>query len=289
MSAEGHIWRAERIATHDPPPKGVPNPIHDDDGAQGAGYQGSLVAGVRTYGWAAEVIIDALGEQWMAHGWVDFTLLRPLFVGDRLVTTVSSAHETDTSLDLQCVAHRDGEEEAVVLAGSCGLGAADWLDDLADIGHRPGEDPPPVRPTYDLETIPMRTELRPLAVDVSAAAAGRLATEDLGVDTGRYLDTERPVIHPYFLAARMSPLTRHNFTYGPTIHVRTQLQHLQCAMAPERLTITAEIVDAYDRNDHLYQVLDGVIIGDGQGELARLRHHTIFRPRGTTMPVPIGA
>jgi len=44
--------------------------------------------------------------------------------------------------------------------------------------------------------------------------------------------------------------------------------------------IDAQIVDAYNRNDYWYQVLDGVV-SDSHGELAVMRHHTIFRPRGT--------
>ncbi|WP_419838748.1 hypothetical protein [Candidatus Poriferisodalis sp.] len=67
MTRPTGVWRGERIATHDPPPKGIPNPIHDDDG-----------------------------------------------------------------------------QEDVVLAGSCGLGNAAWLGDLADMAHRPGEEPPPI-------------------------------------------------------------------------------------------------------------------------------------------------
>ena len=77
----------------------------------------------------------------------------------------------------------------------------------------------------------------------------------------------------------MAPLTRHNFTYGPTIHVRSQIQHLAEAKADNEITVGAQIVDAYER-DHWYQVLDG-IVSQQQQEIARIRHHTIFRPRGT--------
>ena len=46
------------VATADPPPVGIPNPIHADDGASTAGYAGALVAGVRTYGWVAEAVVE---------------------------------------------------------------------------------------------------------------------------------------------------------------------------------------------------------------------------------------
>ena len=87
----------------------------------------------------------------------------------------------------------------------------------------------------------------------------------------------------------MAPLTRHNFTYGPTIHVRTQIQHLAPAPAGQQIVIGAQIVDAFDRKGHWYQVLDGVISGSADQPLARLRHTTIFRPRGTEMPPPINS
>ena len=275
---------AARVATHDPPPKGIPNPIHDDDGAQGAGYQGSLVAGVRTYGWAAETVLEAVGPHWLSHGWVDFTLRRPLFVGDRLITSVALA---DDHWSITCTATRDGDTAPhVVLDGTCGLGDAAWLDVLDPPAPSDGVDPPTRRPTYDLDTIPLREPLHPLAVEVSASAATRLATDDLGLRDRRYAG-ERPLIHPYFVAGRMAPLTRHNFTYGPTIHVRSQIQHVDRLHAPGVVTVGASIVDAYERKGHLYQVLDGVVSGPS-GPAALIRHHTIFQPRGTTMPEPAG-
>jgi hypothetical protein len=89
----------------------------------------------------------------------------------------------------------------------------------------------------------------------------------------------------------MAPLTRHNFTYGPSIHVRTQIQHRGPAWAEQDVVVGARIVEVYDRNEHWYQVLDGLVVGDGGApgcaELARIRHHSIFRPRGTVMPPPI--
>lgn len=288
-----------RTATPDPPPTGIVNPIHDAEGADAAGYAGALVAGVRTYGWAAQTIVRALGDEWLASGWVDYSLRRPLFSGEELTTTLSP--DPDGSWHIECVGRGRGGERTV-LDGTAGLGQADWLADLTPPTPGPGTDPPALRPTYDLETIPEGEPLRPFRVYVKADAARRMATEDLGLDDPRYAGGR--VIHPFFLAGRMAPLTRHNFTYGPTIHVRSQIQHRAEAVSDNDITVGATIVDAYDRNDHWYQVLDGVVtegtitegtISEGPGnpstvrELAVIRHHTIFRPRGTTMPPPITA
>jgi hypothetical protein len=264
------------IATPDPPPAGVPNPIHDADGAAAAGYSGALVAGVRTYGWVAETVMEVFGLAWVRQGWADFTLRRPLHAGDRVSVTVAEDGTIAASVG-----------DRFVLDGGVGVGEAPWLAELDPPDPAPGADPPPVRPSYVVETAPLGQVLRPLGAYISAAAARRLVSDDLGLASSPVVDEADPVLlHPFFLAARMAPLTRHNFTYGPTIHVRTQIQHLGGGVADQEITIGARLVDAFERNGHGYQVLDGVVTGEAGDELARLRHHTIFHPRATVMPQP---
>jgi hypothetical protein len=263
-------------ATADPPPVGIANPIHADDGASGAGYAGALVAGVRTYGWVAESVIDVLGEGWLEAGWADVTMRRPVYVGDELRIVVGRPAAGPTCVVDVTVAGR------VVLDGEVGLGSASWLDDLDPPAPAPAQDPPTARPTYTIDTAPVGQALRPLGAYVSAAGARRCRLDDLGQAESRVPEDR---IHPWFLAGRMAPLTRHNFTYGPTIHVRSQIQHCGAARADQEVVIGARIVEVYDRKGHWYQVLDGIVVGAGGGagcpELARLRHHSIFRPRGT--------
>ncbi len=62
--------------------------------------------------------------------------------------------------------------------------------------------------------------------------------------------------------------------------MRSQIQHVRAAFADQQFVVGAQIVDAYERNGHAYQVLDGVV-SDALGAVCRIRHHTIFRPRGT--------
>lgn len=270
------------MATADPPSTGVPNPIHDASGADAAGYKGALVAGVRTYGWAAATITRCLGESWLERGWIDFSLRRPLYVGESVSVVVERVVEgVAENWAVTCTAG-EGAEKRVVLDGIAGLDDAAWCSDLQPPELAAGLDALEILPGYDLEQVPLRQPLRPLTVFVSSEAAGSMVVEDLGLPAGRYSSTgiQAGLVHPYFLAARMAPLTRHNFTYGPTIHVRSQIQHRREARADCEITVGAQIVDAYDRNGHWYQVLDG-IVSDAAGELAIIRHHTIFRPRGT--------
>ena len=266
------------LATPDPPTDGIHNPIHDDSGAGAAGYAGALVAGVRTYGWAAATITRALGESWLGHGWVDYSLRRPLYAGESLLISVKQEAEC---WSVTCSAG-EGERQRVVLDGTAGYEDAPWLSELQPPAPMPARDALRLLPGYGLDSVPLRQPLRPLGAYVTPEAARNMVARDLGLATERYLDTSTRsrFVHPYFLAGRMAPLTRHNFTYGPTIHVRSQIQHHRETRSDCEITVGAQIVDAYDRKGHWYQVLDGIVTDD-LGELARIRHHTIFRPRGT--------
>lgn len=264
------------VATPDPPPTGIANPIHAEDGAAGAGYRGALVAGVRTYGWVVEATLEAFGPEWLDNGWADITLRRPLFEGETVTVTVEPIKQS-TGGPTASVAAAVGDR--IVLDGTVGLGQAEWLGDIDSPTPAPAEEPPDVRPTYTIDSVPIGQPFRPLGAYLTTAAAAKLAHEDLG-QTESNVPPDR--IHPWFLAARMAPLTRHNFTYGPTIHARTQIQHRGPAAVDQQVVVGAKIVDAYDRKGHWYQVLDGAVTGWAGGEpveLARVRHHTIFRPR----------
>lgn len=260
------------VATPDPPSTGVHNPIHDAEGADAAGYSGALVAGVRTYGWAAQTIALALGPEWRATGWVDYSLKRPLFAGEALTIEV---RETDGEWTVTCTVD---EDQRIVLAGTAGLGDAPWLSELSPPEPEPSAQTMPPLPSYTLDTVPLMQPLTPLGAWLTSETAQAMVANDLGLDDPHYSSAADTPIHPYFIAGRMAPLTRHNFTYGPTIHVRSQIQHKQEGISGREVVINAQIVDAYDRKGHWYQVLDGVVTTD-QGSLAQLRHTTIFRPR----------
>lgn len=258
------------VATPDPPPSGVPNPVHSAAGAAAAGYAGALVAGIRIYGWAAELVVERFGTTWLETGWADVTLRRPLFAGEQVTVAMGSDDGDGATVEVRT-------DDRVVLDGRVGTGPAAWASAIDPPPFAPAQDPPPVRPGYDLATAPVGRPLRPLGVTVDERAARRLATTDLGLDRS-VVPADR--LHPWFLAGRMAPLTRHNFTYGPTIHVRSQIQHVGPARLGE-VVVGAVIREVYDRNGHAYQVLDGAVTdGDGRG-IARIRHQTIFRPRGT--------
>ncbi len=77
----------------------------------------------------------------------------------------------------------------------------------------------------------------------------------------------------------MTPLLKHSFNYGPSIHVRTQVQHLAAARAGQTFTVEGKFLGAYEQNGHHVAELDGSLISETGEEVARLRHTTIFRIR----------
>ena len=77
----------------------------------------------------------------------------------------------------------------------------------------------------------------------------------------------------------MTPLLKHSFAYGPSIHTRTQVQHLAPALAGQTVTVAGRFIRAYERKGHHVAELDGLLLSETGGELARMRHTTIFRPR----------
>ena len=144
-------------ATPDPPPTGIPNPVHSEAGASAAGYRGALVAGVRTYGLVADVLSEAAGPTWRDTGWADVTLRRPLFAGEELTITVTPEGQ-GWSLRAEVLADGSvdratpGIAARLILDGEAGLGTAPWFADIDPPGRRAGEDPPHVRPTYTLDS-----------------------------------------------------------------------------------------------------------------------------------------
>ena len=125
--------------------------------------------------------------------------------------------------------------DRVVLDGAVGLGSASWVDDLDPPAPGPSVDPAEAsHPAYSIDDVPVGRPLRPLGAYITAGAARRLSIDDLGQVRSHVPDDR---LHPWFLAARMAPLRRHDFTYGPTIHVRTQIQHRGPAVPEQEIVV----------------------------------------------------
>lgn len=247
----------------------VPNIIHSTEGAAAYGYRGALVGGVTVYGWAAPALLDALGERWLDDGWVDVNFRHPVYPGDRMTARVQAESGT-FALTME---NQDG---SLCLSGSAGLGRAPWLDEITVPIRRAPEPSPPELPELTMATAPVGQDLRPMSVPLTAAEAVEYALEKQQDAHVRWID-DGPRIHPGWLAGRVTRLIHYSYNYGPSIHTRSQIQHLAPAHAGQTLTVAGRFVEAFERKGHQYAIVDGLILGQDGAELARLRHTTIFR------------
>lgn len=249
----------------------ISNPIHSTAVAQAFGFKAALVGGVTVWGWCARAILEALGERWLEDGWADAHFRQPVYPGDSLTIRVAGGAQPCAFE----VANQDGE---VCLRGELGLGNAPWLGELSSSAWRTAEPAPSELPELTLESAPAGRELRPMALPYQMEDATTYASEKQRDEAPPWVGPGAR-IHPGWIAARMTPLLKHSFAYGPSIHTRTQVQHLAPALAGQTVTVAGRFIQAYERKGHHVAELDGLLLSETGGELARMRHTTIFRPR----------
>lgn len=252
------------------------NPIHSTAIAAHYGFRAALVGGVTVYGWLTPVILDVLGDRWLSDGWADVRFRKPVYPGDALIA--------------RCEVRADGvarvamvnAEGVACIEGEAGNGAAAWVAGFHSRARRTAEDRPAQLPRLTMDTAPNGQDLRPMLVPWSLDDARTWAMEKQRDGSDRWTG-ESPLVHPSWIAARMTPLLHHSFDYGPSIHTRSEIQHLAPARAGQAFTVAGHFIRAYEEKGNHYAELDGVLISEDGHGLARMRHTTIFRirpPRG---------
>lgn len=247
----------------------IANPIHSTEVAKQYGYRAALVGGVTVYGWATPTILDARGERWLDGGWIEVAFRHPTYPGDEL--TISVAPDGDGASMLR-MTKADGSD---AVTGTLGLGEAPWLGEFRSPQRRVAEPRPERLPQLTMAIAPSGADIRPMAVSASADEMRTYALEKQRSADPRFVG-EQPLIHPGWIAARMTPLLHHSYDYGPSIHSRSHIQHLAPAESGQTVTVAGHFVETYERKGHQYAVVDGVLLAEDGRELARLRHTTIF-------------
>ncbi len=250
----------------------IDNIIHSTEGATKFGFSGALVGGVTVYSWAVPALIEALGEDWLDSGWIDFRLRRPVYPGDEITTRVMPS---DGGVEFT-MAKESGE---VCIAGTAGLGEADFYADLAVAQNRnpvPPADPPTLLTPQNL---PIGEDLPAMAVPMTLADAAAYADQFARDPHPRWRgDAAR--LHPGWIAGRCVRLTKHTYSYPAGIHAGSQIQMLGPARAGQTLTVSGHVTDGYRRKQHEYCLLDVTISDETGRDLACLRHRTIYQVGG---------
>ncbi len=254
----------------------IDNIIHSTAGAAQFGFQGALVGGVTVYAWAIPALIEALGEDWLDTGWIDFRLRRPVYPGDRITTRVSPIDEPSGRAQLAVEFAMAKDSGEVCIAGTAGLGEAVFYRGLAVAQRRgtaPAADPPT---TLTRGNLPVGEELPAMAVPMSADDAAAYA-DQFARDPHPRWRGDQARLHPGWIAGRCTRLIRHTYTYPAGIHAGSQVQMLGPAQAGQTLIISGVMTDGYRRKQHEYCLLDVTISNESGGDIARLRHRTIYQ------------
>lgn len=248
------------------------NPIHSTAVAAQYGFRAALVGGVTVYGWLTPVILEVLGERWLTDGWADVRFRKPVYPGDALTARCELGAGGVANVAMV------NAEGVACIEGEAGNGTAAWIAGFHSPARRTAEDRPARLPRLTMDTAPNGQDLRPMLVPWSLDDARTWALEKQRDGSDRWTG-ESALVHPSWIAARMTPLLHHSFDYGPSIHTRSEIQHLAPARAGQAFTVAGHFIRAYEEKGHHYAELDGVLIGEDGQELARMRHTTIFRIR----------
>lgn len=261
----------EFVAIPDPPAIQKANPIHAA-GATGYGYERPIVAGLSSYGWAAVALIELLGEEWLAFGWADLALRRPVFAGDRLLTTATLVREG------VCEYVQRNEAGKETVTGRAGLGLAPFHDDWRLPTRREPVPPAMERSLMLPPDAPVGVDYPPMAVDFSVDAARWWSGERLGDQHPRYHAGPTPQAHPSWVPGQMTPLIRHSYRFAAGIHTTGRVQYLRALRAPETVVVAGRWIANEQRKDKWWSTSDVVFL-DGKGnDLAYCQQAQILLP-----------
>lgn len=261
----------ESVAVEDPPEIQAANPIHSA-GASAYGYDRPIVAGLASYGWAAASMIELFGEGWLDFGWADLALRRPVYAGDRLVTTAVEVG------DGVCEYRQLNEAGKVTVDGRAGVGLAPFHAEWQLPSRREPVPRATNKPLMLPEDAPVDVDYPPMAVELSVESARRWSAGRLGDHHPRYHEGEGPRAHPSWVPGQMTPLIRHSYHFAAGIHTTGRVQYLAPLRAPERVVVAGRWIGNEQRKGKWWSTSDVVFL-DGRGdEIAYCQQAQILLP-----------
>ena len=258
----------------------INNIIHSTAGAARYGYTGPLVGGTTVYSWSAAALVEALGEDWLNEGWVEFQLRKPVYPEEVITTRVSplpplvgDAQRRGGHPDVEFTMTKHTGEVAV--RGTAGLGIADFLAEISTASDRTPQPQPPDRPFINRAVAPLGEDLPAMAIDLSSAET-ELYAEEKARDLHRLWHGADCRVHPGWIAQRANALLAHTWRYT-AIHASSQIQHLAPVHADQQLLVSGRLESGYERKGHEYAVIDLTITSEDGRDLVRMRQPTIYQ------------
>jgi hypothetical protein len=256
------------------------NKIHDDAEAQRLGLRGGLVPGVTLYAYLTELLLPLIGPDFLRRGSSLVRFIRPVYEQEQVTCTATLTSTTSdpaagpVSFDLAVI----GPDGA-----ACAIGSA-ALDLFAPAPSRePAGAPAPVvdpanRPALTRESAPIGAPLATRTVRVDAetveAYADEVADPSPWYRGGSPFGL--PLVPPGLLAGQPARLLRQNFSFGPSVHTASEIQHLALPLAGGDYTVDAKLVETFTKRGNEYLVA-AVWLRDHQARpVMRIRHTSIF-------------
>jgi hypothetical protein len=221
-------------------PEHARNPIHTDQGAQAAGFERALVAGVTTYAYLTHPIAEAWGIAWLTNGGGEVRFRRPVFAGDQV----------------DC---RPSVDEDAVIVEACTASGDDPRATFRAVRRTD-----PVAAMRDGEALPSRQVLLEgeMGSDYGTRAGDELA-----------LYAEHDLVHPAVWPAIGNLVVHLDVARGSWIHTRSIVRHHAVAHAGALADVHAVVVRRFERHGET-AVLDVHIQVDGR-VVASLEHEAI--------------
>lgn len=262
----------------------IGNIIHSTDGAARYGYTGPLVGGVTVYAWSVAALVEALGDDWLDEGWVEFQLRKPVYPNEVITTRVSPLPPASVIPAQPGISPQDSAAVAftmtkhngeVAVRGTAGLGIADFYSEITTANDRTPTTRPDDRPLITRAVAPLGKDLPAMVDNLSVAEAERYADEFARDPDPRWRGPNGRV-HPAWVALRANRLLEHTWRYT-AIHASSQIQHLAPIHPGRRILVSGRIESGYERKGHEYAVIDVTLSSPDGQDLARLRQPTIYQ------------
>jgi hypothetical protein len=236
-----------------------------------------LVPGVTLYAYMTQLVLPYLGIDWLTRGRSSVRLLRPVYEGEAVICTATRRDGPEPGLTIVC-RRPDG---AIAADGAAWLDSS-GADPLAGAPDLPEITPPNPLPALTPATIPLDVPLAPFETALSTEHT--IAYADETADPNPWWRENSPagfpLLPPGMIANRQARLQRHNFSFGPSIHAASEIQHIALPPANATYRTGGVIRETYERNGHHYLVLDALTTADGT-PVARIQHTSIYQVRGS--------
>jgi hypothetical protein len=252
----------------------ISNPIHSTEGAAMYGFQGALVGGVLLYSWCTRSILEELGNEWLDSGWASYRCRRPVYPGNQVTIRVEKQPDGTATLTLS---NDENGEDCIV--GTVGLGESPFMAEFETSAWLGPATPAAESPT------PMTPENAPVGQDLPPMSVPYFLGEEEANSWlhDRMQDAEPPWtgpdarIPPAWLTARGTGFLKHTYSFAPSIHTSSDIQHLGPARAGQNVQIAGRLSKSYERNRQTYAVADLFIRSENGEPLAKLRHQVIYK------------